>query len=115
MKVAVLCGGLSTERDVSLVTGEKVAGALSERGHRVILIDSVMGMKGDFEEKDPFSDGENLFKPGHNNAKITQKAPLLKELEGYAGNHRNFFGENVINVCRASDMVFLALHGADRL
>ena len=37
--VAVLMGGLSAEREVSLVSGEACAGALEERGYRVTRID----------------------------------------------------------------------------
>jgi len=38
-KIAVLCGGDSSERDVSLRSGEAVAAALDERGHHVRLVD----------------------------------------------------------------------------
>ena len=38
-RIAVLCGGDSSEREVSLKTGEAVAGALDQRGHCVRLID----------------------------------------------------------------------------
>lgn len=41
MKIIVLMGGDSTERDVSLVTGDKVAKALEGNGHQVIKIDPV--------------------------------------------------------------------------
>lgn len=37
-RVGVLLGGLSAEREVSLRTGEAVAGALEERGHEVVRI-----------------------------------------------------------------------------
>ena len=37
--IAVLAGGLSAERDVSTVSGAKVAEALKRRGHDVIMID----------------------------------------------------------------------------
>ena len=37
--IAVLAGGLSAERDVSTVSGAKVAEALKRRGHEVIMID----------------------------------------------------------------------------
>ena len=37
--IAVLAGGLSAERDVSTVSGAKVAEALKRRGHAVIMID----------------------------------------------------------------------------
>ena len=43
MKIVVLAGGLSTERDVSLVTGRKVTEALRKNGHKVILLDVFMG------------------------------------------------------------------------
>ena len=39
MNIAVLCGGISNERDVSLSTGSGVAKALRERGHNVVLMD----------------------------------------------------------------------------
>ncbi|HET9427687.1 MAG TPA: D-alanine--D-alanine ligase [Allosphingosinicella sp.] len=39
LHVAVLMGGWSSEREVSLVTGKGVAEALESRGHRVTLID----------------------------------------------------------------------------
>jgi D-alanine-D-alanine ligase len=38
-KIAVLLGGLSSEREVSLVSGAKVAAALKARGHEVVEID----------------------------------------------------------------------------
>lgn len=44
MKIAVLAGGLSTERDVSIITGKMVASALKEKGHKVVLLDVFMGL-----------------------------------------------------------------------
>lgn len=38
-QVAVLAGGPSLERDVSLRSGHRIANALSDRGHRVTLLD----------------------------------------------------------------------------
>jgi D-alanine-D-alanine ligase len=43
LKIAVLCGGVSTEREVSLVTGRAVGLALCERGHDVLLVDTAVG------------------------------------------------------------------------
>jgi len=40
MKVVVLAGGLSTERDVSIISGTKVCEALRARGHKAILLDA---------------------------------------------------------------------------
>jgi D-alanine-D-alanine ligase len=39
LHVAVLMGGWSNEREVSLMSGEGVAKALESRGHRVTRID----------------------------------------------------------------------------
>ncbi len=41
MKIIVLMGGDSTERDVSLVTGDQIAAALTANGHEVIKIDPI--------------------------------------------------------------------------
>ena len=43
MNIVVLAGGLSTEREVSFVTGSNVAEALRKNGHQVILLDVFMG------------------------------------------------------------------------
>ena len=47
MKIVVLAGGISTERDVSLSSGRGVYNALKERGHQVILLDVFLGYEGD--------------------------------------------------------------------
>ncbi len=39
MKIGVLYGGLSSEREVSLNSGRNVAGALRRRGYEVVEID----------------------------------------------------------------------------
>lgn len=39
-KVAVLMGGMSAEREVSLMTGEAIAGALRELGHDAVEVDA---------------------------------------------------------------------------
>jgi D-alanine-D-alanine ligase len=42
--VAVLSGGTSLEREVSLRSGRRVANALSDRGHRVTTLDVDAGL-----------------------------------------------------------------------
>lgn len=43
MKIVVLAGGLSPERNVSLSSGCKVCAALRERGHEAAFIDMYLG------------------------------------------------------------------------
>jgi D-alanine-D-alanine ligase len=44
MKIAVLMGGLSEEREVSLASGAQVARALREAGHQVLAVDTSRGV-----------------------------------------------------------------------
>ena len=48
MKIVVLAGGLSTERQVALTSGTGVCRALRERGHKAILVDMFLGLE-DYE------------------------------------------------------------------
>ena len=41
MKIVVLAGGLSPERQVSLVSGESICRALRSLGHRAVLVDTL--------------------------------------------------------------------------
>ena len=45
MKIVVLCGGLSTERNISFLSGTKVCRALRSRGHQAVLVDLFMGLE----------------------------------------------------------------------
>lgn len=44
MKIIVLAGGYSNERDVSLSSGASICKALRERGHQAYLLDAFMGL-----------------------------------------------------------------------
>ena len=43
MKIVVLAGGISTEREISIVSGTQVCKALRSRGHQAILVDVYFG------------------------------------------------------------------------
>lgn len=107
MKIVVLAGGLSTERDVSLVSGRGVYGALKEKGHRVILLDVFLGYEGD--AKDVFDlDTDWAAKV----APVSDKAPDIEEIKKLRKeDSKVFFGPNVIRICQEADIVFMALHG----
>lgn len=108
MKIAVLCGGISNERDVSLSTGSGVAKALRERGHQVVLMDLYFGCE------EPYSDPKELYERRQKNEtyRIYEEAPDLAAVKARRkqGND-SLMGDNVIEVCRAADITFLALHG----
>ena len=53
MKIVVLAGGTSTERDVSIVSGTGICQALRQKGHQAILVDVFCGLE-TVNWEDPF-------------------------------------------------------------
>ncbi|MCK4409246.1 MAG: D-alanine--D-alanine ligase [Candidatus Eisenbacteria sp.] len=93
MRVAVLCGGTSAERDVSLVSGRAVGLALTKRSHDVLLVDPAEG-------DSPIGAREAAAA-----AVINRDAPAIRHETGSA--IAAIQGEAV----RSADVVFIALHG----
>lgn len=104
MKIVVLAGGISTERDVSLSSGAKITNALREIGHEVAYIDSFLGVK----------DKYKIFKTKEDNVIenyiIPDNPPSMEELKRQKKT-KGLFGENVLEICQEADIVFIALHG----
>lgn len=112
MKIVVLAGGTSTERDVSLSSGSKIYYALKARGHQSILLDVYLGL----DTKEPVT--EALFESPVDWAKdiqaISESHPDLSRLkEQRRDGGRSMFGPNVLALCEMADIVFLGLHGAN--
>lgn len=110
MKIVVLAGGLSTERDVSFKTGEMVTKALRENGHQVILLDVFMGYSDKEEDLTGIFDRAEAVSVKVSS--IPETAPDLEKVKAQRKDQSdNFFGPNVIELCRMADIVFMALHG----
>lgn len=111
MKVLVLAGGLSPERNVSLSSGSKIAQALRGLGHQAALVDVFFGL-----EDYPGLTGADLY-----TAPLPQRwrevdpaAPDLEQVKATrADQSRSQFGPGVLELCRDADVVFLALHGSN--
>ena len=54
MRITVLAGGLSPERDVSLSTSVMVAAALRQQGHQVAVVDLFLGVEEPITDMDAF-------------------------------------------------------------
>ena len=93
MKVAVLLGGASEERDVSLASGVQVARALRAAGHDVVAVDPVGGVLPAQEEHRVLTTG------------VAAEAPDQQDPSD-AGAAVVRLGE-----VRDADVLFLALHG----
>ncbi|MCD7717698.1 MAG: D-alanine--D-alanine ligase [Lachnospiraceae bacterium] len=108
MKILVLAGGYSPERNVSLSSGAMIAGALRGRGHQVAIIDSYIGVR------DQEADLGQLFEKEicEDWKVISTAVPDLKALKAAHPECRDrLIGPNVLRLCREADVVFLALHG----
>ena len=109
MKIVVLAGGLSPERNVSLSTGTMVAEALTSLGHEVAMVDMYFGLKEKGVEL------SSLFGApiSEEHKRVSRQAPDLAEVKaGRTEGGNSMFGPGVLELCGMADLVFLALHGS---
>ena len=107
MKIVVLAGGTSTERDVSLVTGSMIYKALKKKNHDLVLLDVYLGFEGD--ASDIFSIDKDWSENFGTISEINPDISAVKALR--LDNPECAIGPNVIKICSQADIVFLALHG----
>ena len=112
MKIIVLAGGLSTERDVSLASAAGICRTLLEKGHDAYLLDVFLGLE------NPPKNLEDVFTlPGHGleiAKNIAAEEPDLDAVRASRSDQSgSFLGPNVIELCRLADITFLGLHGGE--
>lgn len=111
MRIVVLAGGLSTERDVSISSGILVAAALRQKGHEVVLLDVFTG----YEQN--ICDIDALFKQNYSFAEKASVGKTVSDISEIKENRLDksdrFIGANVIEICSEADITFLALHGGE--
>lgn len=106
MKIVVLAGGISTERSVSIVSGTEVCKALRSRGEQAILLDVYCGTE-QVDAKTAFTDIHDI------EADVAYIHSFDEKIPEMIRSKKEFFGPQVLEICKAADVVFLALHGAD--
>ncbi|MBR7185156.1 MAG: D-alanine--D-alanine ligase [Clostridia bacterium] len=104
MKIIVLAGGLSPEREVSLTSGSLIANALMARGHETALVDVYEGIAG--------APVWRRLGDGDYHASVAETVPDLEAVKARCGGREALIGPGVLEACRAADVVFIALHGA---
>jgi len=108
MNIVVLAGGISTERDVSLVSGMGIYKALKKKGHNCILLDSFFGYDGE-DWKDVFSMDKDWTE---SISAIKSENPDLDAVKAMRPDWKSsLLGPHVIDICRLADIVFFGLHG----
>ncbi|MCR5295744.1 MAG: D-alanine--D-alanine ligase [Lachnospiraceae bacterium] len=107
MKIVVLCGGTSTEREVSIISGTGVCKALRQNGHAAILLDVFFGNE-EAVLMDAFPEDYDVEA-----AALYIRSCGTRLKSALENSQRSFFGPNVMKLCMMSDIVFLTLHGAN--
>ena len=108
MKIVVLAGGISMERNVSFSSGNKICRALRSRGHEAILVDMYLGFPEEVDLEDVFMREDGFC----SDYSVAEAEPDLDEVKAQRhGDVKSMFGRGVIEVCNRADIVFLALHG----
>lgn len=96
MKIAVLFGGTSEERDVSIASAAQIIPALRDLGHEVFAVDTAIGRLGFAEERRLLSAAVGALPPSDTEiARMRSGALALTPAADFSN----------------ADVVFLALHG----
>ena len=98
MKITVLMGGTSSERNVSLASGIRIVKALRDRGHKVTALDPARGVISETEERELAT------------GKVGTRPPSQASLSKFA---EATFLPNLTSMkeIKDADVVFLGLHG----
>ena len=109
MDIIVLAGGLSPERQVSLVSGQSICRALRSLGHRAVLVDMFLGLESRGVPLDTLFDAPDGL---CGQAEIRTEAPDLAAVRASRRDQSpSLFGPGVLEICALADVVFLGLHG----
>jgi D-alanine-D-alanine ligase len=98
MRVTVLTGGTSSERDVALASAVQVIKALRSRGHEVAVVDTARGYIPQSDEAALLSGVVGLEPPSIDQLHALERGLLLSGLANLA-------------VVKDAEVLFLALHG----
>ena len=98
MRITVLTGGTSAERDVAIASAVQVVGALRSRRHEVAVVDTARGYIPESDESALLSGVVGTEPPSNAQLQALERGLLLSGLANLA-------------VVREADVLFLALHG----
>lgn len=98
MRITVLTGGTSAERDVALASAAQIVAALRSRGHKVAVVDTARGYIPEAEEGRLVSASVSRTPPSIDHLVELESGVLLSGLAA-------------LPAVRQADVLFLALHG----
>ena len=98
MRITVLTGGTSAERDVALASAVQVVAALRSRGHQVSVVDTARGYIAESDEVSLVPAKVGVAPPSTERLEALQRGVLVGSLAQ-------------IPAIKDADVIFLALHG----
>lgn len=98
MRITVLTGGTSSERDVAIASAVQIVTALRSKGHDVAVVDTARGYIPAADESRLLSGSVGIAPPSIDELHSLERGLLMSGLENLA-------------VIRDADVLFLALHG----
>jgi D-alanine-D-alanine ligase len=98
LRVTVLTGGTSSERDVAIASAVQIVAALRSKGHEVAVVDTARGFIPQVDESHLLSASVGVTPPSNDELHALERGLLLSGLGNLA-------------VVRDADVLFLALHG----
>ncbi len=98
MKVTVLTGGTSSERDVALASAVQVVAALRTCGHKVAVVDTARGYIPESDEARELGATVGVTPPSIEKLRSLERGLLVS-------------GLGDLHVVRDAEVIFLALHG----
>src|SRR5262245_63254817 len=98
MRITVLTGGTSSERDVAIASAVQIIAALRSKGHEVAVVDTARGFIPQADESRLLSGHVGVAPPSSDELHALERGLLLSGLGNLA-------------VVRDADVLFLALHG----
>ncbi|MBR2752012.1 MAG: D-alanine--D-alanine ligase [Clostridiales bacterium] len=108
MKIVVLGGGISPERDVSLCSASLISNALLSKGHEVAFVDVYEGLSDPDDLDSAFATKESGKQYSYS---IPETEPDLEALIASHGGRRELVGPGVLDLCKKADAVFVGCHG----
>jgi D-alanine-D-alanine ligase len=98
MRITVLTGGTSSERDVAIASAVQIITALRSKGHEVAVVDTARGFIPRVDENRLLSASVGITPPSNDELLGLERGLLLSGLGNLA-------------IVREADVLFLALHG----
>jgi len=107
MNILVLCGGSSSERNISITCGSNVCRALRENGHNAVLVDVMSDV-----ELDIFEKSADRYHMDSYVESYREKNELI-QMEMEKKTLTEFVGSHLLELAKKADLVFPVLHGVN--